>query len=416
MRPNIVVCGFAALVVFPSISALPLIQNEGVLCTRPPLMLPQERSMRDTVDGNSKKGNKRGYVAEIPASELVQLSWASRLSISRNTIVKTAAIAADPNLAKRTMVTQRNASWGLARISHRRRGYTGYYYSDTAGNDVRVYVIDTGIRLSHVDFGDRAVWGTYGVSKKAVVVAVKVLDHSGTGTMLGQPRGLDWAVADAERRGTAVINVSLTGFCKRSVNEGVKAATDAGMTVVNWTPAAIMSGASTAMPHVAGLAAYFIAGDGLSGSAAVTERILSAATQGVGDRKESADQTAPPQSSPEPEECFQIASKISQSSLSLLFLSISATNVTNTSSNCNAVNPALQISNLPSNRFVASLTPPFSPPRSLATNRATYPPPLPPSSLRRTIAPSSIAHFIIFAPSPTVGSVSPVCERNFLRK
>jgi subtilisin family serine protease len=53
-----------------------------------------------------------------------------------------------------------------------------------------------------------------------------------------------------------------------------------------------MSGTSMAAPHVAGLAAYFIAKEGLSGSAEVTKRILSVATKGVGDRKEGADRIA----------------------------------------------------------------------------------------------------------------------------
>jgi subtilisin family serine protease len=277
------------------------------------------------------------------------------------------------------MVTQHNAPWGLGRISHRAANSTEYYYSDTAGNGIRVYVIDSGIRLSHVDFGGRAVWGanfisnssdtdedghgthvagiiagkTYGVAKKATVVAVKVLDKSGSGSMSGLLQGLNWAVADAKHRGVtdkAIINMSLTGAYTQSVNEGVKAATDAGITVVvaagnkhdnvtNWSPASaataitvgaidqgdrradfsnwgpgvdifapgvgipsawytsdhareLMSGTSMATPHVAGLAAYFIAREELSGSAAVTERILSAASEGVSDREGSADRIA----------------------------------------------------------------------------------------------------------------------------
>jgi subtilisin family serine protease len=277
------------------------------------------------------------------------------------------------------MVTQYHAPWGLARISHRAANSAEYYYSDTAGEGARVYVIDSGIRLSHADFGGRALWGanfvsessdtdedghgthvagiiagkTYGVAKKATVVAVKVLDKSGSGSMSGLLQGLNWAVADAKKRGVtekAVINMSLTGAYTQSVNEGVKAATDAGITVVvaagnkhdnvtNWSPASAptaitvgaidqddrradfsnwghevdifapgvgipsawntsdhsrewMSGTSMATPHVAGLAAYFIAREELSGGAAVTKRILSAATEGVSDRKGSADRIA----------------------------------------------------------------------------------------------------------------------------
>lgn len=275
------------------------------------------------------------------------------------------------------MVTQQHAPWGLGRISHRARNSPEYYYSDTAGQGVRVYVLDTGIRTSHADFGGRAVWGTnfvpntpnwdedghgthvagtiagktYGVAKKATVVAVKVLDNTGSGYMSGLLQGLNWAVADAQKRGVtkkAVINMSLGGAYTASVNAGVKAATDAGITVVvaagndndtasNYSPASAstaitvgaideadmrayfsnrggivdifapgvnvlsaysdgtnktMSGTSMAAPHVAGLAAYFIAREHLVGSANVTKRIVNAATKGVGERKGSADRIA----------------------------------------------------------------------------------------------------------------------------
>jgi subtilisin family serine protease len=276
------------------------------------------------------------------------------------------------------MTSQYRAPWGLARISHRARGHWDYYYDSSAGEGVRVYVLDTGIRTTHAEFtdGGRAEWGanfiaaspdadedghgthvagilagqTYGMAKKATVVAVKVLGGGGTGTMSGLLQGLDWAVADARERGVArraVINMSLSGAYTQSVNDGVRAATDAGLTVVaaagndnssaaDWSPAsapsaitvgaidmddrraefsnwgpvvdifapgvgiasaynssdsatATMTGTSMAAPHVAGLAAYFIAIEGLSGSAAVTERILDVATKGVGDPKGAAE-------------------------------------------------------------------------------------------------------------------------------
>src|SRR5688500_3477569 len=109
------------------------------------------------------------------------------------------------------MITQYNAPWGLARVSHRAQNQRNYYYSDSAGKDIFVYVVDTGIRLTHDDFNGRAIWGanfissspdsdqdghgthvagiiagrTYGVAKKATVVAVKVLDDTGSGSMSG---------------------------------------------------------------------------------------------------------------------------------------------------------------------------------------------------------------------------------------
>ena len=278
------------------------------------------------------------------------------------------ASASTEQLEKRGPITQLRAPWGLARISHRYSGSSDYYYDSTAGASVLVYVIDTGIRTTHVEFGGRAVWGanfitdspntdehghgthvagtvagkTYGVAKRATVVAVKVLDKTGSGTMSGVILGMSWAVKDAQARGVAkkaVVNMSLGGYYTESLNEAVKAAADAGLTVVvaagnsnndsafyspGSAPSAITVGAvegtnhrawfsnfgslvdifapgvstlsayhlsntaswyfagtSMASPHVAGLAAYFIAKEGLSGSVDVTDRILSAAVSDV---------------------------------------------------------------------------------------------------------------------------------------
>jgi subtilisin family serine protease len=294
--------------------------------------------------------------------------------IEKDSVVNITAVAAEPeNLEKRAPVNQLHAPWGLARISHRLGGNTGsfasnYYYDNSAGVGVRVYVIDTGIRTSHLDFGGRAVWGanfitgspntdeyghgthvagtiagrTYGVAKRATVVAVKVLDKNGAGTMSGAILGLNWAVNNARARGIskkAVVNMSLGGSYTAALNSAVKAATTAGLTVVVsagntnsdasfYSPASAptaitvgavegtnsrawfsnygsyvdifapgvstlsayhtsntatryLAGTSMAAPHVAGLAAYFIAKENLSGSSAVTARILSSATSGV---------------------------------------------------------------------------------------------------------------------------------------
>ena len=105
--------------------------------------------------------------------------------------------------------TQTNPpSWGLDRIDQRNRPLNqSYTYPNTASN-VRAYIIDTGIRFAHTNFGGRATSGydaidggtaddcnghgthvagtvggsTYGVAKAVRLVGVRVLNCAGSGT------------------------------------------------------------------------------------------------------------------------------------------------------------------------------------------------------------------------------------------
>lgn len=133
-------------------------------------------------------------------------------------------------------ITENGSPWGLARISHRKSLTLGtfnkYVYHRNAGEGVVAYIIDTGINVDHEDFGGRAVWGktipegdvdkdghghgthcagtigsaTYGVAKRAELVAVKVLRSNGSGSMSDVTAGVLWAVADARNRTKALQN------------------------------------------------------------------------------------------------------------------------------------------------------------------------------------------------------------------
>lgn len=66
------------------------------------------------------------------------------------------------------VVSQEEAGWGLGTISHRERGYLNYVYDSSAGAGTYVYVVDSGIRTSHSEFGGRATAGYNAIgSKKA---------------------------------------------------------------------------------------------------------------------------------------------------------------------------------------------------------------------------------------------------------
>lgn len=158
---------------------------------------------------------------------------------------------------------QEDAPWGLARTSSRSKlgSKRDYYYHANAGEGICVYVIDTGIYVNHTDFEDRARWGitipknepdddtnghgthcsgtiagkSYGVAKKANLVAIKVLDSNGSGTLSDVIAGIEWAVGDhkkAQQKAThrgSVANMSLGGGFSRALNSAVDAAVDAGI-------------------------------------------------------------------------------------------------------------------------------------------------------------------------------------------
>jgi subtilisin family serine protease len=153
--------------------------------------------------------------------------------------------------------TQTNAPWGLDRIDQRELPLNGTYQYDLTGSGVHAYIIDSGIRLTHADFGGRAVHGfstiedgegsndcnghgthvagtlggtTHGVAKGVTLHAVRVLDCSGEGTWSGVIAGVDWVTAHHVK--PAVANMSLGGGAMQSVDDALTASINAGVTYV----------------------------------------------------------------------------------------------------------------------------------------------------------------------------------------
>lgn len=151
--------------------------------------------------------------------------------------------------------SQSNATWGIDRVDQRDRPLNQTYTWDATGSGVRAYIIDTGILLTHNEFGGRASFGfdafggngtdgnghgthvagtvggtIYGVSKNVLLIAIRVLDNSGSGSTSGVIAGIDWVAANHIK--PAVANMSLGGGASTSIDDAVARMYDAGIPVI----------------------------------------------------------------------------------------------------------------------------------------------------------------------------------------
>jgi subtilisin family serine protease len=262
-----------------------------------------------------------------------------------------------------------NATWGLDRIDQRSLPLSTTYAYTGSGAGVTAYIIDTGILYSHNEFGGRAVKGidevtaggsaqdcnghgthvsgtvggaTYGVAKSVTLVAVRVLDCSGSGSTSGVIAGVDWVTAN--HAANSVANMSLGGGASTALDNAVANSIASGVTygiaagngnkagigqnACNYSPARVasaitvgatdktdtrarfsnfgtcvdifgpgvgitsswytsntatntISGTSMATPHVVGVAALYVGGHPGSSPATVRNALVANGTAGV---------------------------------------------------------------------------------------------------------------------------------------
>ena len=197
-----------------------------------------------------------GFAATLPASALD--------GVRRNPNV--AYVEADAVV--RADDTQAGATWGLDRSDQRSLPLDGSYTYDRAGAGVTAYIVDSGIRTTHTQFGGRAIAGysavndgrgaqdcnghgthvagtvgssTYGVAKQVSLISVRVLGCDGSGSSSGVIAGVDWVTAHHQAGQPAVANMSLGGGAwtaldtavGNSIADGVTYAVAAGNENVN---------------------------------------------------------------------------------------------------------------------------------------------------------------------------------------
>ncbi|MFC9529587.1 S8 family serine peptidase [Streptomyces sp. NPDC056975] len=220
------------------------------------IVLLDQKANTDTKQGLAKEYGgklKRAYSSAV-----------NGFSVNGLSETEAKRLAADSSVSKVVQnkkfhidATQDNPpSWGLDRIDQAdTAGDKKYTYPDSAGEGVTAYVIDTGVRVSHKDFGGRATSGldavdnddnaddgnghgthvagtiageAHGVAKKAKIVAVRVLDNEGSGTTEQVVAGIDWVTKN--HQGPSVANMSLGGGADEALDAAVQKAIASGVT------------------------------------------------------------------------------------------------------------------------------------------------------------------------------------------
>lgn len=208
---------------------------------------------------------------------------------------RAAKLADDPRVAfveedgvATATATQTNPPWGVDRIDQRFRPIDARYTYNATGTGVKVYIIDSGIRLTHTDFGGRVIGGFsaflggsmddlnghgthvaatvggshFGVAKNVTLVTVRVLGPDLTGSSGGIIAGVDFVTGDHQPGQPAVANMSLTipasqaldNAVTRSLIDGVTYVVAAGndnTTACNFSPARVQAALTVGATNVA---------------------------------------------------------------------------------------------------------------------------------------------------------------------
>ncbi|MFI6063571.1 S8 family serine peptidase [Streptomyces sp. NPDC051286] len=193
-----------------------------------------------------------GFAADLTAGQLRALQ-------RQGAVV---AIEQDSWVDQAADTTQTNPpSWGIDRVDQHNLPLSASYSSTADGSGVHAYVIDSGINVTHPDFGGRAQFDlnvidntntdcdghgthvagtigskTYGIAKGVRLHAVKIFDCQGAGRTSATIKAVDWVTANAQKPAVAntswnfTWNDTLAASLTSMMNSGVFLATSGGNT------------------------------------------------------------------------------------------------------------------------------------------------------------------------------------------
>jgi len=205
----------------------------------------------------------RGFSAHLTAEQVQVLQLSPDIAyIEEDSVVSISPINASSADAN---------DWGITRVDHRCTPYTDDKADpcspvegapeDCTGSTVVAWVVDTGIRLTHVEFGGRAIFSfnsaagsyepyngdcnghgthvagsiggkTYGVAKEVELRAVRVLNCQGSGTNAGVVDGYNHIAANVVPEKLNLLSASLGGGFSQSSNDAINAVADKGVVCV----------------------------------------------------------------------------------------------------------------------------------------------------------------------------------------
>ncbi|MEV4345859.1 S8 family serine peptidase [Actinoplanes sp. NPDC049596] len=236
----------------PAVPALATTPEGSVIGAGAPNAIPGRYIV--TLDRNAPKGDVAAMAAGRGGVFVAEMSARQARRLAADPEVRTV----EQDRMLHLEGTQRNPGWGLDRIDQRVTKPSKSFTPTDDGSAVHAYVIDTGIRITHSEFaGGRATYGydavdgdtfaadcnghgthvagtiggtRFGVAKKVRIVAVRVLDCAGEGSLSQVIEGVDWVTANAVK--PAVANMSMGGAYSPALEASIQASINSGVTYV----------------------------------------------------------------------------------------------------------------------------------------------------------------------------------------